>query len=122
MDRAFSVHEDDASLYVKLRDKKTTHAVQADENLLVFVEMADDGPTGVKILHPVAWRQIRRQVLEEAARRVAENRLVSGSIGPLMDIGWNEANEAAAYLLRRMADEAPSLREIGAEPVEQEVS
>lgn len=44
--------------------------------------------------------------LEEAAKLIAGNHLLSGSIGPLMEVGWNMANETGAKAIRALADKA----------------
>jgi hypothetical protein len=44
----------------------------------------------------------RNEAIEECARLIETNALISGSIGPLMDAGWNMANKVGAEAIRAL--------------------
>lgn len=45
---------------------------------------------------------VREDVLEEAAKACEGNGLVSGSIGPLMNVGWCSCQTACARAIRNL--------------------
>ena len=52
----------------------------------------------------LGWQAARRAALEEAAKHVEEGaRILSGSPGPLFDVGWSSASEFFAKQLCALA-------------------
>lgn len=67
--------------------------------------VASDVETAIRAL-AVAFAEGQRSE-REACARVAEGRLPSGCVGPLMDIGWGLAIKACAAAIRRRGEGQP---------------